>query len=471
VQALHALGHDVRVVMPRYRHIDDRRFSLEQRIPPYAVPISQRHDLATVYETQTEAGAPVYLVDNARYFGARTLSAYADDADAFIFYSRAALEWLKRPEVDWRPDVIHCHDWQTGLVPNWLATVYRDDPVFAQAASVFTVHRLSHQGIFGYRVLQVAGIAEQGFLYHAAISDLGELVDLMGRGLFYADAITTVSESYAREIQTPEFGERLDPLLRDRSEQLFGILHGIDTSEYDPATDASIHTPFDGHRLDRRAANKAALQRMCGFEVRADVPLLGMISRLTATKGLDLLTEILDPLMANLDFQLVIMGVGDPEYHALLSDYAQRFAGRMALHLTFNDAIEHQIFAGADMMLMPSQVEPCGLGQMVAMRYGCVPIVRAIGGLADTVEPYAPRLQRGTGFTFLPYDAMALYTAIVRAVEVYRHPEYWQAIQRRCMARDSSWAESAAQYARVYAWARAHRRETQRAPFDLRAAK
>ncbi|MBN1400848.1 MAG: glycogen synthase [Anaerolineae bacterium] len=461
VQALHALGHDVRVAMPRYRHIDALRFDLEQRISPYPVPMDQRQDLATVYETQTASGVPVYLIDNVRYFGARTLSAYADDADAFIFYSRAVLELLKRPETDWHPDIIHCHDWQTGLVPNWLATVYRDDPIYKQTASVFTVHRLSHEGVFGYRVLQVAGIAEQGFLFHPAISDLGELVDLLGRGLFYADAITTVSESYACEIQTPESGQRLDPLLRDRSEQLFGILSGIDTTVYDPSSDPSIHKTYDPQSLDRRAENKEALQRMCGFEVRADVPLIGMISRLTASKGLDLLTAILDPLMANLDFQLVIMGVGDPEYHELLSEYVQRFPGRMALHLTFNDAIEHQIYAGSDLVLMPSLLEPCGLGQMAAMRYGSVPIVRAVGGLADTVEPYEPSLQQGTGFTFQAYDAMALYTAIVRALEAYRHVEHWRALQRRGMARDFSWAESAARYVEVYTWAQTHRRETQ----------
>jgi starch synthase len=459
-QALHDLGHDVRVAMPRYKHIDEHRFDLRQGMAPYPVPIAQRRDMATVYETETAAGVQVYLIDNVRYFGARTLSAYADDADAFIFYSRAVLELLKCPQMHWQPDIIHCHDWQTGLVPNWLATVYHDDPVFEKTASVFTVHRLSHQGVFGYRVLQVAGIAEQGFLFHPAISDLGELVDLMGRGLFYADAITTVSESYAREIQTPESGERLDPLLRDRSAQLFGILSGIDTTVYNPATDPNIQSTYDAQSLDCRRENKVALQRMCGFEARSDVPLVGMISRLTASKGLDLLTAILDPMMANLDFQLVIMGVGDPEYHERLGEYVQRFPGRMALYLTFNDAIEHQIYAGTDLVLMPSLVEPCGLGQMVAMHYGSVPVVRAIGGLSDTVQPYEPSLQQGVGFTFQAYEPLALYTTIVRAFEVFRHQEHWQALQRRGMAKDFSWTESAARYVEVYNWAQAHRGES-----------
>ncbi|MFH1086639.1 MAG: glycogen synthase [Chloroflexota bacterium] len=458
--AVRALGHDVRVVMPRYRHIAMEQFGLRPYLAPFAVPIERRSDAAQVYEAQAPSGVPVYLVDNGRYFGGNSPFGYADDAEGFIFYARAALELLRHPEMNWQPDIIHCHGWQTGIVPNWLSTVYAKDPLLAQAASVFTIHRLSHQGVFGYRVLQVAGIEEHGFIYPAGITDLGEVVDLMGRGLYYADAITTVSESYAREIQTPEYGERLDPLLRDRSERLFGILHGIDTEAYNPATDRAIAARYHAVELDLRLANKAALQRMLGLEPRTEAPLLGMVSRLTDTKGLDLLAEIVAPLVEHVGAQLVIVGVGDPKYHEMLNAWAQRWPRQVSAQFTFNDILERQVYAGSDMFLMPSRVEPCGLGQMIAMRYGSIPIVREVGGLADTVSDYDPQAEAGTGFRFVKYDALALYTAIVRACEVWRHGALWQGLQRRAMTADLGWARSAARYVEVYDWTSARRRES-----------
>jgi starch synthase len=423
------------------------------------VPVDHRAEAALVYEAQAPSGVPVYLVDNGRYFGGNSPFGYADDAEAFIFYARAVMELLRHPEMTWRPDVIHCHGWQTGIVPNWLHTTYANDPDLSQVASVFTVHRLSHQGVFGYRVMQVAGIEEQGFIYSSGLTELGECVDLMERGLYYADAITTVSESYAREIQTPEYGERMDPLLRDRKERLFGILNGIDTEAYNPATDRAITARYGPADLDKRAANKAALQRMLGLEVQPDAPLLGMVSRLTENKGLGLLAEIVAPLIEHLGAQLVLVGVGDPKYHELLNTWAQRWPRQISAQFTFNDILERQIYAGADLFLMPSQVEPCGLGQMIAMRYGSIPVVRAVGGLADTVAEYDPASTTGTGFRFKKYDAMALYTTLARACEVRRHRDLWRALQQRAMAQDFSWAVPATRYAEVYDAALARRRE------------
>lgn len=469
-QALHALGHDVRVAMPHYSHIDPERFGLERIMEPFSVPMDHRRDLATVHRTTVGSDVPVYMIDNPRYFGENVTSVYAAsgvyDADPFIFYPRATLEMLKRPEVGWQPDIIHCHDWQTAIVPNWMATIYKDDAFYSKTAIVFTIHRLSHQGIFGYRVLEVAGIQEYGFLYHSGITDLSEMVDLMGRGIYYADAVTTVSERYAQEIRTPEFGEWLDPLLRDRSDHLFGVLNGIDTVSFDPATDPHISSHYGTDTLERRSANKRALQRLFGLEESPDPdmskranPIIGMISRLTDAKGFDLLTAVFETIMANLGVQFAILGVGEPEYHDLLSELVQRFPGRMGLQLTFDEKMERQIYAGSDMFLMPSYVEPCGLGQMIAMRYGSVPIVRATGGLADTVQDYDPATRRGNGFSFTAYDEMALYTAIVRAVETYKHHDIWLALQQHCMALDFSWSASAAKYVDIYRWAqRAHKR-------------
>ncbi|MBC7234736.1 MAG: glycogen synthase [Chloroflexi bacterium] len=457
-RALRRLGHDVRVAIPRYSHIDIERFGLSPVLPAFPVPMNRHHDSVTVYYAEEPAGIPVYMMDNPRYFGQRMAALHGQDPDPFIFYPRATLEMIRQPGFGWVPDVIHCHDWQTALVPNWLSTLYRDDPLLKDTATVLTIHRLSHQGIFGYRVLEVAGIREFGFLYHSGIADLGELVDLMGRGIYYADAITTVSQSYAKEILTPEYGERLDPLLRDRRDALFGILNGIDTELYNPATDPHIPARFDADSLDKRAANKPALRQAFGLNV-AEVPLIGMVSRLVDAKGLDLLTAMVEPIMAHLDLQLAVVGVGEPKYHSMLQEFANRYAGRIGVRLTFDDKLERLVYAGSDMFLMPSRLEPCGLGQMLAMRYGSVPIVRATGGLADTVDNYDPSSGEGTGFSFVAYEPIAMYTAIVRAVEVYHMHERWRALQRQCMQRDFSWDASARRYITVYHFARQAHRE------------
>jgi starch synthase len=449
-QALRMLGHDVRIAMPRYGHVDPERFQLSQFIEPFAVPMDHHWEQATIYQALLPGDLPVAMIDSPRYFGRNANNANIDEAERFVFYSRATLEMLKRPELNWQPDIIHCHDWQTAIVPNWLVTVYKDDPFFANTATIFTIHRLAHQGIFGYRILEVAGIEEYGYVRHQEISELSELVDFMARGIYYADAITTVSECYAQEIQTPEFGERLDPLLRDRCGRLFGVLNGIDTLALNPATDPYIAAPFDATALSQRAVDKAALQRTAGLQETPNVPLIGMVSRLTSEKGLDLLKPVFETIMSNLDVQFVIEGVGEQEYHQLLSGYARRFAGRVGVKLTFNEGLERQIYAGSDIFLMPSRVEACGLGQMIAMRYGAVPVVRSVGGLADTVQNYSPTSGEGNGFSFQAYDPMALYTAIVRAVESYHHRDLWAALQQRCMTADFSWRSSATKYLAIY---------------------
>jgi len=451
-KALHRLGHDVRVAMPRYSHIDIHRFGLRPLVPSFAVPMDSHFEPAAVQCGMLGEAVPVYLIDSPRYFGAGTVSLYAEDGEQFVYFGRAVLEMLKRPEVNWCPDLIHCHDWQAAIVPNLLRTIYNEDPCYAHVAIVFTIHRLSHQGVFGYRVLEVAGLDAYGFLYHADINDLSDLVDLLGRGIYYADAITTVSPHYAEEIQTSEYGERLDPLLRDFSGHLFGIANGIDTELFDPQTDSQIVSRYSLSTLAQRTPNKAALQRAAGLIESPATAVVGMVSRLADDKGFDLLAKVLDPMMANLDMQLVVLGVGESKYHQLLTDYVARFPGRLSVRFTYNNALEREIYAGSDMFLMPSYVEPCGLGQMIAMRYGSVPIVRAIGGLADTVQDYDPATQSGTGFVFGPYDALALYTAIVRAGELHRHPHLWRSLQERCMSVDSSWSRSAARYVEVYRW-------------------
>ena len=327
-------------------------------------------------------------------------------------------------------------------------SVYRSDPFYADSATVYTIHNLAYQGIFGYRILEVAGVAAQGFLY-PQITELANVVDIMGRGILFADAITTVSERYAQEILTPTFGEKLDHLLRSRRDRVFGILNGIDYQEYDPATDRYIHTNFGMRSLDKRVENKKVLQERAHLPVCADTPLLAMISRLTNQKGFDLLAQIIQPLIAQ-GVQFVVLGIGDQHYHEMFQNIAARYPEQVAIFLTFNTELAQRIYAGSDMFLMPSRFEPCGLGQLIAMRYGCVPIVHSVGGLADTVQEYNPRTGQGNGFAFANYDPWELFAAIVRALEVYRFKDAWRVLQQRGMAADHSWDASAMRYEEVY---------------------
>ncbi|NLE76006.1 MAG: glycogen synthase [Chloroflexi bacterium] len=447
-KAIHALGHDIRVAMPRYGRIDPGKFGLRKALGSFPVPLDENSDHAEIYEGRIGEAVPIYFVENQRLYDREGIYMYPDDAERFIFYCRAAIEMLR--QMDWQPDIIHCNDWHTAIVPNWFKTLYKTDPFFTHTATVYTIHNLAYQGIFGHRVLEIAGVDEFGFLAHPDTSDLNQVVDLMARGILFADVISTVSETYAQEILTPEFGERLDPLLRDRRHRLFGMLNGIDTETMDPSKDPHLAQTFDAASLDRRVANKLALQREAHLEENPDTPLLGAISRLTDQKGFDLLSAAIEPMVRFLGAQFVLLGTGDQHYHEMFQQLAQRFPGRVSAFLTFNAALAQRIYAGTDMFLMPSRFEPCGLGQMMAMRYGSVPVVRETGGLADTVNDYDARSGVGNGFTFKDYEPLALYTAIARAVETYRHPDVWRRIQLTGMNADFSWDASARKYIDLY---------------------
>lgn len=450
-KALRAQGHDVRVTIPHYGRIDPARFGMTEALPLYPVPMDDRSENAVLMQAIATSPAgpfPVYLVDNAHYFSRDGIYMYEDDADRFIFFCRATLEGMRH--LGWQPDVIHCHDWHTAIVPNWLKTVYKADPFYANTACVYTIHNLAYQGIFGHRVLEIAGVDEFDFIAHPDIPHLNDAVDFMGRGIYYADIITTVSETYAGEILTPEFGEGLDPLLRDHRERLFGVLNGIDTEINDPATDSYIaahYTPLD---LAGKAQCKADLQREAGLPEQPDIPVIGAISRLADQKGFDLIDAIIEPLLRNQSLQVVILGTGEERYHERLTTIQARFPKQLSLFLTFNAALAQKIYAGSDMFLMPSRFEPCGLGQMIALRYGTIPVVRATGGLADTVQDFEPSNDTGNGFTFQTYEGLALYGAVVRAIEHYRDPETWRQLMLRAMAADHSWAASARRYVELY---------------------
>ncbi len=464
-RALRTLGHDVRVAMPRYGRIDQAHFNLQKTLDPFPVPLDSTSEDASIFEGKLEPDIPVYFVENKPLFDREGIYMYPDDAERFIFFSRAALEMLKR--LNWQPDVIHCHDWHTALIPNWLRTIYASDPFFADTATVFTIHNIAYQGIFGYRVLEVAGLASYGFIAHPSVApEINQVFDFMARGILFADKINTVSETYARDIQTPEFGERLDPILRERKDRLSGILNGIDAETYDPTHDSNIAQTFDRNALDARRANKLALQKESDLPQDPDAPLLAIVSRLTDQKGIDLVADTIDHIFDTLPAQLVLMGTGDQHYHDFFLQLRSKYPGRVAVFLTHDPALARRIYAGADILLMPSRSEPSGTNQMIAMRYGCIPIVRATGGLADTVEDFDGRQARGTGFIFQAYDRWAMFAAVVRAAEVYQSSETWRALQARAMSADFSWDAAAHKYDLLYRDAIArhgHSMETARA--------
>jgi starch synthase len=451
-KAIRALGHDIRVAMPRYGRIDADKFELKRIIERLDVPMDERTEPATVYEGCIGRGqdcTPVLFIDSPRYFDRQGIYMYPDDAERFIFFSRAALELCRR--LDWQPDVIHCNEWHTALIPNWLRTIYAEQPFYRGIGALYTAHNLEYQGIFGYRVLEIAGLADTGYIAHPDLApDLNYVVDLMARGIWFADIINTVSETYAREILTPERGERLDPVLRDRADRIFGILNGIDTELYDPQADPHIAARYDAATLDARCACKVGLQSELKLPQRRDAPLIGFIGRLSDHKGFDLITAVADTLLQREACQLAVMGTGEMRYHEALNALAARYPDQVAIQLTFNRPLEQRIYAGSDIFLMPSRFEPCGLNQMIAMRYGAVPVVHATGGLADTVENYSPATGKGNGFSFEHYDADSLLATLARALETSRHADTWRELQRRCMAIDFSWQRSAGKYVELY---------------------
>ncbi len=444
--ALRRLGHDVRLALPRHKRVDPARWGLRPTLVGLQVPISQGTETVDILETEHEDGLRIAFIDAPHAFQRDQLYGYADDGERFILFCRAVLEYVRA--IGWAPDVIHCHDWHTAIIPNWTKTLYKSDPFFATTATVYTIHNLAHHGMFGYRILEVAGVAQEGFIY-PELPELSNVVDLMGRGILFADVVSTVSPRYAREILTPVFGEGLDRLLRERKDRLYGILNGIDVEELDPATDRHIPAHYDAFAFEARAQNKRALQRRLKLPVEDEAPLLGMISRLHAQKGFDLLEKVVAHVL-RLGIQLVVLGTGDQHYHQVLQQLEAAHPRQVAVQFTFSDDLSRAIYAGADMLLMPSRFEPCGLNQMIAMRYGCIPIVHRIGGLADTVQDLEEATRSGTGFSFSRYEPDQLVAAIARALEVYKNKAAWHDLMQRAMLTDHSWDASAEHYVALY---------------------
>jgi starch synthase len=447
--ALAALGHDVRVVMPRYRSTDPKRFGLK-KVATFYVPLGSWQERCDVLQGRMGKNVTVYFIEKGIYYDRpelyRTAQAdYPDNAERFTFFSRAVLELCR--ELDFRPEIVHCNDWQTGLVPFFLKTLYRGKAPFERTKSVFTVHNLGYQGTFWHWDMRYLGIGWEHFTPEG-IEFWGK-ISFLKAGLVYSDVVTTVSKTYSREIQTSEYyGHGLEGVLAKRAKDLYGIVNGIDYAEWGPAHDASIAKKYGILRLEGKAACKKELLKAVGLPAR-DAPLIGMVTRLVTQKGLDILAESLPDMMA-MGVQLVVLGTGEEQYQRILTEAAALYPQQMRVLLRYDDRLAKRIYAGCDLFLMPSQYEPCGLGQLIALRYGTVPIVRKTGGLADTVQDYNTRTGRGTGFVFEDYTASALVESLKRALALYADKKKWKQLIQSGMKQDFSWKRSAAEYVKVY---------------------
>lgn len=446
--ALAALGHDVRVIMPRYRLVSPEKYDL-RHFATFYVPLGSWKERCDVLEGRMGNNVPVYFVHKDIYYDRPELyrtarTDYPDNAERFIFFSRSILEFCRA--VGFSPDIIHCNDWQTGLVPLYLSKLYRGDARLDRTKTVFTVHNLGYQGTFWHWDMRLLGLGWDVFTPEG-IEFWGK-ISFLKAGLVFSDVITTVSRTYSREIQTSEYGHGLEGVLAKRAADLYGVANGIDYKEWNPSHDGLIARKFTASRPAGKAACKKALRNRVGLP-DSGAPVIGMVTRLVGQKGLDILTEALPEFMTT-GVQLVVLGTGEEKYHRLLSRAADRYSGSMRVQLEFDDAMAHAIYAGSDMFLMPSRYEPCGLGQMIALRYGSVPVVRKTGGLADTVADYNPRTGRGTGFMFTDYLPEALAAAVRRAVTVFRDGKKWKSLMQAGMRKDFSWEHSAKEYVKIY---------------------
>ncbi len=435
-RALNELGHDVRVVIPAYGAIDMASLSAATVID--SLSISQADRPVSLKLAELLSGLKIYLVDSPDFSGSRFIYG-RDDLERFLLFCRSVVEALK--VLDWQPDIIHCHDWHTGLIPLLIKAGDHDYPV------VFTIHNLAYQGNFDNEFMDRSGLKELWQLWPPQAPQ--PTLSFMSQGIIRADMVTTVSETYAAEILTPEYGVGLDYLLRYRQDRLTGIVNGLDYEEFNPETDTFIPSKYGISRLDRKNKNKLALQKQAGFAEDSTMPLVGMVSRLDEQKGLDILDAGLDVLFKKEKCQLFILGQGREEYHNLLKQAAKRYCEQLAVFIEFDEQLSHLVYAGSDMFLMPSRFEPCGLGQLIAMRYGAVPIVRHTGGLADTVQDLTAGLSRGSGFVFQNYSPEAMLAAIDRALHSYPN-KAWRRVIERIMALDFSWQASARKYESLY---------------------
>lgn len=446
---LKRLGHDVRIFLPLYKEVEAGEAPI--RKIRKSVEVSLGGEMHKGFLRQSSlADIPVYLIENRQFFHRDFLYGtskgdYPDNARRFAFFCRGALDLLKK--VDFRPDIIHCHDWQTALIPVLLRYEMSGDLFFSTTAVIHTIHNLAYQGIFPQAALAELGL-DQSYFTIDRLEYYGG-VNLMKGAILAADLVSTVSETYCREILTAEQGCGLEGVLQLRRDDVWGILNGLDYDEWNPAADSHVFRQFSSSSLAGKAADKKGLQRLLGLEERADVPLVGMVSRLVAQKGFDLVAELL-PRLAGENIQVAILGTGEGKYLRLFNNTRMLGTSNVSLSVGFDPSLARKVYAGSDMFLMPSHFEPCGLGQLIALRYGAVPVVRKTGGLADTIIDGQDNPAEANGFSFTDYTAASLWEAMVRAIEAWRDRREWKRMMVRGMTADFSWRRSAEKYVDLY---------------------
>ncbi|MEW6661052.1 MAG: glycogen synthase GlgA [Bacillota bacterium] len=445
-KALSELDLDVRVAMPCHKQV-----AKSQYLTDLPVGMDGYWETAIIRQARIDAQpgsskpVPVYMVDNYKFFHRESLYGYHDDAQRYDFFCKAVLAML--PLIGFKPEVIHCNDWPTGPLPLHLKVRHEDEPFYKDIATLFTVHNLAYQGRFGREVMVSMGLGNE-FFTPARIEFYGQ-VNFMKAGLVYADVINTVSKKYSMEIQDPEYGEGLDGLLRQRAGDLYGILNGIDYQVFDPATDPHIAANYSAADISPKKANKKALQEKMGLPGR-EVPVIGLVTRLAAQKGLDLIDGMAHQFLRE-DIQFIVLGKGEDQFQQMFIQLGKAYRSKVGVTIGFDTELAQLIYAGSDMFLMPSRYEPCGLGQMISLRYGTIPIVRATGGLEDTILDYNQNSEQGTGFSFKEINADALFSTVQRALSLYRNnSSEWERMMIRGMQADFSWNKSAREYLKAY---------------------
>lgn len=447
-KVLAAMGNDVVVVMPGYKNINHDM----EYVTDFSVQLGNKKQACIIRktkqridETYKDKKPGVYFIDNCFYYDRDSLYCHLDDGERFAFFCVSILEML--PKIDFRPDVIHCNDWHTGPVCMLLKEKYIKDPFYKDITTLYTIHNLKYQGNFPSDVLQFFNVG--GDVFTPEKVEFYGTFSFMKAGIVYADIVNTVSSVYAEEIQTHQYGEGMEGLLRKRSEDLYGIVNGVSYEQFNPETDPNIYQNYSAATIEDKKNNKYGLQREMNLPIR-DIPVIGLISRLSEQKGLDLVINGIDRIMQH-DMQFILLGTGDPYYENTFRNLKNKYPHKIGVYIGFNETLARKIYAGSDMFLMPSRFEPCGLGQLISLRYGTIPIVRAVGGLAETIVDYWEDNENGNGFSFNEYSFEEMAEAIQKAVILYNEkPHVWRQLVNRAMCCDFSWDRSAQKYMDLY---------------------
>lgn len=439
-------GIDVRVAMPKYRQIDGN----SKYVTDFPVSIDGRVETCIIRRGKMNNKVPIYFVDSYNYFDRDGIYCFMDDAQRFAFFCKAILKML--PNIGFKPDVIHLNDWHTGPVSMLLKESFADNDFYKNIKTIFTIHNLKYQGNFPKEIINLFDAGESVFIPEK--TEFYGTFSFMKTGIVYSDIVNTVSNVYAKEIQTKEYGEGMEGILQKREEDLYGILNGISYDEFNPKTDIDIYKNYDSENLEDKKYNKTKIQKELGLK-KSDVPLLGIVTRLSGQKGLDLIIDKIEQIISKC--QLVVLGTGEPYYETAFTELKNKYPDKISLNIEFNAGLAKKIYAGSDMFLMPSRFEPCGLGQLISLQYGTIPIVRETGGLAETVIDYDKDPINGTGFTFKDFNMDEFYDAVERAVKLYNKKALWNELVKKGMGKDLSWEMSAKKYIDLYKKANSHK--------------